>query len=242
VRVRRLARRSLPYLGSAVSGFVIAYAIVAVFIFPGELVSSDVRVPNVTGLAYAEAAAKLKAAGLKAARGERRYQIGMPEDAVIAQTPLPGSLEPKGASIVLDLSLGQRMGEVPRIVGLTREQAERAIEDAGLDVGDVIQRENEAPRGQVLASSPPGGARVPIPSRVSFTVSAGPATLVVPDLTGQDYVSARSLLVQLGFTVGRVIIDSATTLPPNMVIAQSPAANSSAPAGTAITLTVSGRP
>src|SRR5207253_3244549 len=48
-------RRFLPYLISAVGGFLLAYLIVAFFIFPSGVIPEDVRVPNVVGLTYAEA-------------------------------------------------------------------------------------------------------------------------------------------------------------------------------------------
>jgi eukaryotic-like serine/threonine-protein kinase len=241
-RGRGIARRSLPFLVASTGGFLIAYLIVALFVFPAKLVSSDLPVPNVTGIDYVAAKARLEAAGFKVARGEQRYTTGAPEGAVLSQSPVPGSVEPKGSAVVLDVSRGQRSGEVPRLVGLTRQQAELAIQNAGLDVGDVTATADDAPRGQVLSASPEPGTRVPIPSAVSIEVSDGPGTVRVPDVTGQDYASARSLLAQLGFLVGRVTVDTMSAFPPNTVVGQSPAANSSAAAGATITLTISGGP
>jgi beta-lactam-binding protein with PASTA domain len=239
---RKRLRTVAPYLVSAVAGFALAYLIVAVFIFPPTSVASDLSVPNVTGLAFDDATGKLHDAGFKVSRGERRYDATVPAGQVLGQTPIPGTTESKGATVVLDVSRGQRSVEVPRVVGLTREQATAAIEDAGLEVGEVSQVENAAPRGQVLLSSPVGGATAPTPSSVNLTVSDGPATLTVPDLIGQDYGQARSLLGQLGFEVGNVTYEANPSFRANTVIGQSPAANSSAPAGTTIQLTVAGQP
>jgi serine/threonine-protein kinase len=144
--------------------------------------------------------------------------------------------------VVLDVSRGQRSVEVPRVVGLTREQATAEIQDAGLEVGEVKTVENAAPRGQVLLSSPVGGATAPTPSKVDLTVSDGPGMLTVPDLIGQDYGQARLLLGQLGFEVGEVKYENNPAFRANTIIGQTPAANSSAPAGTTITLTVAGQP
>lgn len=239
---RGAARRTIPYLVSATSGFLLAYLIVALFVFPTTLISSDRSVPNVTGISYRDATAKLKQAGFRAVKGEQRYQTGVPEGAVLAQTPLPGSVEVEGTTIVLDVSRGQRMIDVPRVTGMTREQAQVVIETAGLSVGDVQEAASDAPRGQIVSTDPAGGAHAPLPSPVNLTVSAGPATVTIPDITGQDYASARSLLGQLGFLVGSVALDTTSTLPPNTVVSQTPAAHSTAPAGSTITLTISGRP
>lgn len=239
---RGFSRRSIPFVVAATAGFLLAYAIVALFIFPAQLVSSDVPVPSVTGIDYDSAVAHLKGAGFKSARGEQRFTTAEPEGIVLAQDPLPGSILPKGSKVVLDVSRGQRQGEVPHVVGLTREQAVLAIQNAGLDTGEIAETRNDAPRGQVLSSDPAGGARVALPSAVHLVVSSGPATLRVPDVTGQDYSSARSLLGQVGFAVGPVRVDSTSTFPPSTVISQSPAANSSAPAGSTVNLTISAGP
>lgn len=237
---RRFGRRARPFLVTAAGGFLSAYLIVALFIFPSRSEASDQPVPNVTGLAYNDAAAQLQQAGFKAARGEQRYQATAPRGTVLAQTPDPGTVEPPGTTVVLDLSRGQQMGEVPRVVGLTQQQAAVAIGNAGLDVGEVNMLKSDAPRGQVLASSPVAGKSVPLPSPVNLTVSDGPSLVRVPDVMGEGYAHARTLLAQLGFKVGEVTVDTSGYFTPNVVIGQSPAANSEAPAGTTVRLTISG--
>ena len=66
--------------------------------------------------------------------------------------------------------------------------------------------------------------------------------LTIPDVTGQDYAAARTLLVQLGFTVGQVTFDSLSPLPRNVVTAQSPPIGAPARAGASVDLTVSAHP
>ena len=238
---RGLVRRSLPYLISATAGFVLAYVIVASFVFPRRLTSSEVKVPNVVGLSYDEARRRLAELNLVAATGEQRYHASAPVGTVLEQSPRADGAEAQGTTITLDVSRGQRRGEVPAVVGLSREQAELAIENAGLDLGQVNERSNRAPRGQVIESRPPEGSRVPVPSPVDLTVSGGPATVGVPDVVGESYSQARALLVQLGLAVGTVRYDSLSLVPANTVIGQTPAANSYAPAGSAVSLTVAGR-
>ena len=128
------------------------------------------------------------------------------------------------------------------LVGLTRQQAELALQSAGLAVGKVAEVRSSSPRGQVLSSAPPEGSRVPVPSAVSLRVSTGPAIVNVPDVTGQGYAEARSLLGQLGFVVGTVTVDSSGRFPPNTVVAQSPAAGRPVTAGSTINLTIAGSP
>lgn len=236
-----MARRTIPYLVTAMVGFLVAYAFVAVFVFPAKLIPTDSRVPNIVGLAFEEAATRLADAGFVAASGESRYHASAPSGTVLGQNPVPGSVEPARTEITLDVSLGQRTGEVPSVTGLTRSQAELAIENAGFDVSEVTEQESSAPRGQVLGSRPTVGTRVPVPSPIDLIVSAGPSTVQVPDVVGQNYSRARNLLTQVGLIVGHVTIDSLSMSPPDLVVAQTPAGNRTVAAGTAVSLIVSGR-
>ncbi len=219
-------------------GFALAYLLVAFFVFPPQLVSSDLPVPNVVGLSYEEAAQQLEKAGFDPSKGPSRYHDSAPAGTVLGQDPPPGSTETKGTRITLDLSRGQRTVLVPPVVGMSQTQAQLAIENAGLAVGEVREEQSPTVRGQVLSSGPEPGARVPVPSPVDLTVSAGPASVQVPDVAGQDVAQARALLAQVGLTVGEVRVDSTSILPPNSVVAQSPAAQASVPLGSAVTLTI----
>jgi eukaryotic-like serine/threonine-protein kinase len=241
VTLRGSARRSIPYLVAIMSGFLLAYLIVAFFIFPAHLVTSDTKVPNVVGQTYEAAVAQLKKAGFVPQRGEQRFTAGAASGQVLGQTPLPDAVEPRGTRIVLDLSQGQRTATVPQIIGMTRQQAELALQNSGLEAGDVTQRESPTPRGQVLSSTPAAGQRTPLPSEVSFVVSSGPGQLAVPDVTGQTYSSAAQLLMQVGFRVAPAQVDTTTVgAPEGTVTGQDPTGNEPAPPGVTVRLRVAG--
>jgi len=242
VRWRSSARRAIPYVVAATAGFVLSYLIVAFFVFPATIIPSDRKVPNVVGMTYDEAARRLTAVGFRAASGEQRFHASAPPGTVLEQDPPEGSVEAKGAEIVLHVSSGQRRGEVPNVVGMTRQQAELAIENAGLDVGAVEEIRSTQPRGTVSASRPVAGTRVTVPSSVTLTVSVGPASVDMPDVVGESYSRARTVLEQLGLRVGDVNVDSTSLAPGNTVISQSPAAGRAVGAGARVALTVSGRP
>jgi beta-lactam-binding protein with PASTA domain len=239
VTLRGSARRSIPYLVAIMSGFLLAYLIVAFFIFPANLVTSDSKVPNVVGQTYDAAAAQLKKLGFNAQRGEQRFTAGAASGQVLGQNPIPDAVMPAGTKVVLDVSQGQRTTTVPQIVGMTRAQAELALQTAGLDAGDIVDRESPSPRGQVLSSSPAAGQKTPLPSEVSFVVSGGPSQLAVPDVTGQPYSSAAQLLTQVGFRVAPAIADTITVgAPEGTVTGQDPVGNEPAPPGITVRLRV----
>jgi eukaryotic-like serine/threonine-protein kinase len=127
------------------------------------------------------------------------------------------------------------------VMGMTREQAEQVIASAGLLLGEVTEQRAPLPRGQVLESRPTAGERVPIPSAVELVVSTGPETVQVPEVVGEGYAEARTLLSQLGLRVGDVAVDPSSSLPANTVVAQTPAAGRAVEGGAAVSLTISGR-
>ena len=238
---RATARRLLPYLISATGGFLIAYLVVAFAIFPAEIIPDEAAVPNVVGMPYDEASEKLRKAGFRISRGESRFTADAPRNTILQQIPAPGTKELKGTTITVDISSGQRFVEVPAVVGMTRREAEIAIENTGLEVGNVTERESQIPRGQVIASTPSAGSRATSPGTVDLVLSAGPATVRLPDLVGRPYPEARAMLEQLGLRPGSVTVDSASVLPANTVVGQMPEAGRTVPGGTTVSIRISGR-
>jgi serine/threonine-protein kinase len=239
VNWRAFSRRLLPYALVAAGGFLLAYLIVAFVVFPPEIVPDDAKVPQVVGLLYDEAVTRLEAAGFKAKTGEERFVELAPKSTVLAQSPPPGATEPRGTEIVLDVSAGQRQIPIPSVVGLAQSVAEDAIEKAGLEVGDVKERESESSRGAVLETYPSVGTAVAPSTRVDLVVSSGPPAINAPDVVGQPYAAARAMLEQVGLRLGDITTDSLSTASPQTVIAQTPAAGSRVAPGSKISLTVS---
>jgi beta-lactam-binding protein with PASTA domain len=239
VNWRATSRRLLPYALVAAGGFLLAYLFVAFLIFPPQIIPDDAKVPQVVGLLYDEAVTRLEAAGFKAKTGEERFVELAPKSTVLAQSPPPGATEPRGSEIVLDVSAGQRQIQVPSIIGLAQATAEDAIEKAGLEVGDVQQRESESARGAVLSTNPAVGTMVAPSTRVDLVVSSGPPAVNAPDVVGQSYASARAMLEQIGLQLGEVITDSLSTAAPQTVISQTPAAGSRVAPGSKVSLTIS---
>ncbi len=170
--------------------------------------------------------------------GEERFVELAPKSTVLSQSPPPGSTEPRGSEITLDVSAGQRQLQVPPVVGLTQALAQDAIEKAGLDVGDVRETESQTARGAVLETSPAAGTVVTPSTRVDLVVSSGPPAVNAPDVVGQSYPTARSMLEQVGLLVGDVTIDSLAIGIPNSVVAQTPAAGARVTPGSRISLRI----
>jgi beta-lactam-binding protein with PASTA domain len=237
-------RRLLPYVVAVGSGFLLSYLIVAFFVFPGRVIPQDVRVPNVIGLAYNEAAQALRQKGFSAERGETRFHNAAPRGTVLDQRPAPGSREAVTTRVTLVVSGGQKFGTVPAVIGLSREVAINTLEVAGFDAGDISERPSNEPLGAVIDSRPRPGTQAPMPSAVSLVISAGPTTVVVPDIVGRPLADARLLLRQVGLAVGDVLwgaTGAAVTDASAVVVSQSPPAGSQAASGSKVNVNVGTR-
>jgi serine/threonine-protein kinase len=162
------------YAVAIVGGFLLAYLIVAFFVFPSGVVPGHAKVPNVTGLLFTDAAQRLGAVGFKAEHGESRYHEASPKETVLEQSPVAGTHDVEGTTVTLVTSAGPQLVAVPGIVGMTQTDAQAALEGAGFELGAVTQKANTAPAGHVIASQPTPGSQASIPSAVSVTVSSGP--------------------------------------------------------------------
>jgi serine/threonine-protein kinase len=129
---------------------------------------------------------------------------------------------------------------VPAVIGEPQADAERAIEDAGLVVGDVTPRatQDDAQVGTVLETTPASGAQVDEGTEVDLVVGTAPDTIAVPNVVGLSEDRARGTLEEAGFTsINSRQVDSLED--EGSVVAVDPAEGSQADPATPITLEVS---
>jgi serine/threonine-protein kinase len=236
---RELPRRAFPYLIAAAGGFLIAYTAVFLFAFPAEVLPDDGILPNVVGKRFEDASVALQKAGFPAQQGETRFSRTVAANVVLQEDPPAGSRQKRGTNVVLALSGGQKAAEVPVTTNMSQQQARISIENTGLVMGNVSEQLSDAPRGLVIATSPPAGTKVELPGTVDIVLSKGPATVNMPDLYGRSVGEARSMVEQIGLRIAGVSRDTSSLQPENTVIRQMPAAGATISAGGAVSLTVS---
>ncbi|MGN6756771.1 MAG: protein kinase domain-containing protein [Thermomicrobiales bacterium] len=130
------------------------------------------------------------------------------------------------------------LAQVPDLTGKTLEQARTAATTAGLTVEQVEARYSDQPAGQIITQTPAGGAQAARGSTITVVVSRGQQVVKVPDLGGQYYNQAASILDQNGLIAARKDAPS-RTVPKGAIIDQSPEAGAGVAPGTTVTLTVS---
>jgi len=178
--------------------------------------------PGIINLSVADARAKLDAAGLDLRVAERTFSETVPAGSVMETDPEAGSRIVGGSTVEVVVSKGLERYAVPKLHGRTLEQAEAALTEASLGVGDVAQRWHDTvPEGRVIIASPAAGTEQRRETPVDLFVSRGPEPVKIPDLAGKDAARAQARLTALGFEP-RVTEEHSDTVDKGAVISQSP--------------------
>ena len=133
--------------------------------------------------------------------------------------------------------------EVPSVVGVKMEEAAARLDAAHLvmEVGSTRFDETVAP-GIVLEQLPTSGSTAKTGDTVKVTVSAGPETARLPDLSGKQLEEAQAMLELLGLKVSSVNRVADSDQERNSVIGQAPVAGSVLRNGDSVELTISDPP
>ena len=120
--------------------------VVAVVVSAGK---PKVEVPDVAGRRAEAAEAALADAHLEV-RPERVFDDDVPEGRAVGTDPGSGSEVPWGSAVVLRVSKGPDLVEVPQVVGLSKKEAEQRLREAGLEAHYVF------PVGSRVVEQSPG--------------------------------------------------------------------------------------
>jgi serine/threonine-protein kinase len=129
-------------------------------------------VPNVVGMSESQAVTVIKARTLKPVTVDRVMNPA-PVGTVSAQNSPGGTVEPTGSEVDLSVSLGQTT--VPTLVGWDESSAVRAINAAGLAVGQISFISSCLDPGLVQLQNPRGGSLVTPGTSVSMTMATCPS-------------------------------------------------------------------
>jgi serine/threonine-protein kinase len=205
-----------------------------------------VEVPDVVGQRVGRAQETLQEAGFET-RVVRVEDAEARENTVIATTPEPGEMAEEGSEVVLEVSEGPPLVEVPQLEGLTEGDAIRLIQESELSVGEPSrERSDEVEEGRVVATNPEAGTEVEAGTPVDYVVSSGPATVLIPDVRGVSEQEARQRLATscttppcLEVTVERLFSDGVAA---GAVIDSDPARGQRVPFGSNVVIFVSQGP
>ena len=224
----------------------LALLLIGLLVF-GLTRDTTTAVPDVTGNQLDTAITLLKEDGFGIG-DVKRVEREAPANTVLEQDP---AASPPEASldcfllgffcskpqVSLTVSAGPGTAKVPSTAGLSREDAESKLEEAGFDPRVEQRNSEKVDAGAVINSSPPGGTTLTRGSAVTIVLSRGPRLVKVPVLVGVR----RSVAVQRirGRGLVPLVSEEASSAPAGEVISQSPSAGSDLGPGSSVSIVVS---
>jgi eukaryotic-like serine/threonine-protein kinase len=154
---------------------------------------------------------------------------------VISSNPPQGNNVAANTLVTLYVSTGAAPVAVPSVVGQQETTAQSALQAKGFQVSVKPDPTSTQPSGTVISQSPSGGTAPP-GSTVTITVSGG--ALSVPSVVGDSQQTANQILSTAGFAVNVQQGSGPAQYANGTVFSQQPAANSTEPKGTTITIFV----
>ncbi|MFW6090247.1 MAG: Stk1 family PASTA domain-containing Ser/Thr kinase [Actinomycetota bacterium] len=236
-------RRGMSWgaLVAAALAILAVAAVIGYLAFRGGDEPQLVRVPDLIGQTQEEAEAVLVERGLVVGPTETRQTDNEDEvGTVLAQDPEPLLDVDEGTAVTLTVGVGPDMVSVPDVEGATQEEAEQAIEAAGLTVGAVEfeETDDEEEQGTVLSQDPPADEEIEQGGEVNLTVGQAPEEVFVPNVEGDTRDEARDALVDEGFEVEEQE-QSSSEVEEGRVIETDPPGGTTVEPGSTITIIVS---
>ena len=200
----------------------------------------EVSMPNVVGLSKEEAQKEVENAKLKFEVEKEEYNKDVPEGFVISQDPTYMERFNKvkqGSTVKVVISKGQEKTTVPKVVGMEKDKAIKALEDAKLKVEVVEETSKKVQEGYVISQETDPDTEAFAGDTVIIHVSTGVEKATVPDVIGKTQSEAKSMLEAQGFVVS-VVTSEDSSKASGVVLKQSLDSGKSVEKGSSITITV----
>ncbi|AUN10492.1 serine/threonine protein kinase [Clostridium botulinum] len=136
---------------------------------------------------------------------------------------------------------GGKKVEVPNVVGLTKEEAEKVLSEKKLKLVVAQKVKNEKKEGTIIESYPKSGEKVAENSEVRVSISSG-NVVVVPNLKGMELEAAKKVIQDLKLKVGNVKYEFNDNVASGKVISQTPDIDAELKEGEEISLVISNGP
>lgn len=151
---------------------------------------------------------------------------------LVSQSTAAGEKINKGDQVTLTYSKGSANTVVPKLTGLSLDEAKKALSEAGLTVDRIqVVKGNKVPENGIVSVSPASGKKLKSGTGVSLSVSNGKIDL--PNWVGKNKATVEADAKKLGVPV--TFTEEESTLTAGEVISQSPDAGES---DTAVTVNV----
>jgi len=178
--------------------------------------------PPVISLSPDVAKQRLEDAGLDVKIGTDQYSDTVDAGLVLSTDPSAGKRVLRGTDVTISVSLGPAVGELPKLTGITVDEAQDRILKAKMLFGKATEKFSETvPAGIVIASDPKSGSSLRFGTVVDLVVSQGRRPIPVGSWVGKSADDAKKALEQRGLKVEESQQYS-DDVPEGVVISQDP--------------------
>lgn len=195
--------------------------------------------PSVDGMPVADAVKVVEAADLSTTQ-EQVFDDAVEVGHVVRTTPEGGERVKKDGSVVLAVSKGPQLFDVPQVVGQPQDDARTALTAAELSPTFSTAYSDTVVTGRVISTDPKAGERLRRGSAVLVVVSQGPQPVTVPNLVEKTQEEAEKALTTLKLKA-TVTTEISEKVEKGKVISQNPASGTLLP-GQSVALVVSSGP
>lgn len=231
--------KALSFIVGAILLFVLTIGIT----YFGLKVASpkDVQIPDVANLSKEEAKRKIEEAKLIYKEEPEEYSPDVPEGYVIRQDPpyIDNYRIKEKTEIKVVISKGQEITTVPKVVGMEKEEAIAALEEANL-IAEVIEETSpKVEEGIVISQETEARKQVNAGETVKIHVSIGTGIeqVSVQNVVGKTESVAKKALEDSKLKV-EIVYEENTSNANGIVLKQSIEEGKTVDAGTSIVLTV----
>ena len=200
----------------------------------------DVNLPNLVGKTLEEAMAEASNAKLQLEIKEE-FNDKIKDGEVISQEPpyIENYTVKENSTIVVSISKGAEMIEVPKLVGKSYDDAVRELEKINLKAEKIDKISQTVEKGITIEQEPKDGEKIKAGETVKLYVSSGNGLkqVVVQYVIGKNEKEAKELLTKDGLEVN-VVYEEDTTKTDGSVLKQSIDAGQTVEEGTKVILTV----
>jgi serine/threonine-protein kinase len=191
----------------------------------------------------ADAEAELADAGLEVEWGDKAYSETVPAGRVVGTDPGPGDQVLDGGTVSVVVSLGKERYDVPKLKGMSEDEAQDALTATNLAFGTSTEKWSDTvPEGKVITSSPKAGTTLRPDTAVDLVISKGPKPIELKDWVEKPLDDALSWLRAKGLD-GKVSGESySDTVPDGSIISMDPKPGTTVYRGDEVSFVVSKGP
>ena len=200
----------------------------------------EVAMPNVVGLSKEEAQKEIENVKLKFEIEKEEYNKDVPEGFIISQDPTymeKFNKVKQGSTVKVVVSKGEEKTTVPKVVGMEKDKAVKALEDAKLKVEIVEESSKKVQEGYVISQETSPDTEAFAGDTIKIHVSTGVEKATVPDVIGKSQADAKKTLEAQGFVVAVTTAEDSSK-ENGIVLKQSLDSGKTVEKGSTITITV----